>query len=72
MAGAELAQQLGRPPRPWEVADYLGVQGEEVVEALASDGCVTEAKAAKACKDMAAVDKAIASKTTSLRNAEGV
>lgn len=38
-AGQELTQLLGRSPRPSEVAAHLGVDVEEVIEALAMDGC---------------------------------
>jgi RNA polymerase sigma-B factor len=34
-----LAQALGRPPRPSEIAAKLDLDVEEVVEALAADGC---------------------------------
>jgi RNA polymerase sigma-B factor len=39
VAREELSQQLGRSPRPSEVADYLEVDPEEVIEALSTDGC---------------------------------
>lgn len=35
----DLNQQLGRPPRPLEVADQLGENVRDVIEALAIDGC---------------------------------
>jgi len=38
-AGAELNQELGRSPRPSELAERLNVSVEEISEALASDGC---------------------------------
>lgn len=38
-ANEELTQQLGRSPRPSEVARHLGVGVEELHEALAVDGC---------------------------------
>jgi RNA polymerase sigma-B factor len=38
-AGQELTHLLGRSPRPTEVAAHLGVDVEEVIEALAMDGC---------------------------------
>lgn len=38
-AEAEMFQQLGRSPRPSELADHLGVDHEQVVEALAANGC---------------------------------
>lgn len=43
IAGAQdvLEQQLGRSGRPQEVADHLGVDVADVVEALAADGCFT-------------------------------
>lgn len=40
-ASTELAQQLGRSPRPREVAAALEVDVEEVIEALAADGAFT-------------------------------
>jgi len=39
----ELSQTLGRSPRPSEVADYLDIDVEAVIEALAADGCFTPA-----------------------------
>ncbi|MCY4724718.1 sigma-70 family RNA polymerase sigma factor [Nocardioides sp. STR2] len=43
IAGAqeELESQLGRSPRPTEIATHLGEQTSDVVEALAADGCFT-------------------------------
>jgi RNA polymerase sigma-B factor len=38
-AGQELTHLLGRSPRPSEVAQHIGVDVEEVIEALAMDGC---------------------------------
>src|SRR3954466_1607841 len=38
-AGQELSHLLGRSPRPSEVAAHIGVDVEEVIEALAMDGC---------------------------------
>jgi len=38
-AQGELEQSLGRSPRPSEVAGHLGVDLDDVVEALAADGC---------------------------------
>jgi RNA polymerase sigma-B factor len=38
-AGQELTHLLGRSPRPSEIASHLGVDVEEVIEALAMDGC---------------------------------
>ncbi len=40
-ADAELFQRFGRSARPAEVAEELGVDEDQVVEALASDGCFT-------------------------------
>ncbi len=40
-ASGELAQDLGRAPRPSELAEHLGIPLENVNEALASDGCFT-------------------------------
>jgi RNA polymerase sigma-B factor len=37
----ELEPELGRSPRPSEVARHLGVELDDVVEALAADGCFT-------------------------------
>jgi RNA polymerase sigma-B factor len=37
----ELTQDLGRSPRPNEVAQYLEVPLEEIIEALSADGCFT-------------------------------
>jgi RNA polymerase sigma-B factor len=38
-AGQELTHTMGRSPRPSEIAAHLGVDLEDVVEALAMDGC---------------------------------
>ena len=38
-AGQELTHLLGRSPRPTEIASHLGVDVEDVIEALAMDGC---------------------------------
>src|SRR3954454_21487167 len=38
-AGQELTHTMGRSPRPSEIAAHLGVDVEDVVEALAMDGC---------------------------------
>ncbi len=40
-ASSELTQRLGRSPRPTEVAAELDVEVDEVIEALAADGCFT-------------------------------
>lgn len=40
-AESELTQTLGRSPRVPEVAAHLGVSEDEVLEALAADGCYT-------------------------------
>ncbi|WP_210649905.1 sigma-70 family RNA polymerase sigma factor [Nocardioides sp. SYSU D00065] len=40
-AQEELESQLGRSPRPTEVAAHLGEELDDVVEALAADGCFT-------------------------------
>jgi RNA polymerase sigma-B factor len=37
----ELTQDLGRSPRPNEVAQYLEVPLEDIIEALSADGCFT-------------------------------
>jgi RNA polymerase sigma-B factor len=42
-AAADLTQELGRSPRPSELAARLGADVEDVTEALASDGCFTPA-----------------------------
>jgi len=39
----ELRQTLGRSPRPSEVAQFLEVPVEEVIESLGADGCFTPA-----------------------------
>ena len=36
---SELTQQLGRPPRPSEIAAHLGIDLDLVVEALGANGC---------------------------------
>jgi RNA polymerase sigma-B factor len=41
VADAQLSQQLGRSPRPSEVAEHLGEDLENVNEALATVGCFT-------------------------------
>jgi RNA polymerase sigma-B factor len=38
-AEAELVQQLGRSPRPSEIAAHLGMEVDDVVEAMSADGC---------------------------------
>lgn len=38
-AEGDLAQELGRQPRPSELAAHLGVEMDEVTEALAAGGC---------------------------------
>jgi RNA polymerase sigma-B factor len=38
---SQLTQDLGRSPRPNEVAQYLEVPVEEIIEALSADGCFT-------------------------------
>jgi RNA polymerase sigma-B factor len=40
---SELSQTLHRSPRPSEVAQFLGIEEESVIEALAADGCFTPA-----------------------------
>ena len=42
-AEGELSASLGRSPRPSEVARFLDVPDEEVIEALSADGCFTPA-----------------------------
>jgi RNA polymerase sigma-B factor len=42
-AEAELSYQLGRSPKPKEIADHLDECTESVIEALASDGCFVPA-----------------------------
>ena len=37
----ELELELGRSPRPSEVAGHLGVELDDVIEALSADGCFT-------------------------------
>jgi RNA polymerase sigma-B factor len=38
-AREDLGQEMGRSPRPQELADHLGVELDVVIEALAADGC---------------------------------
>ena len=40
-ADSELTHQLGRSPKVTEVAAYLGVAEDDVLEALSADGCFT-------------------------------
>jgi RNA polymerase sigma-B factor len=40
-ADSELTHQLGRSPKVSEVAAYLGVAEDDVLEALSADGCFT-------------------------------
>ena len=40
-ADSELTHRLGRSPKVGEVAEYLGVAEDDVVEALSADGCFT-------------------------------
>jgi RNA polymerase sigma-B factor len=42
-AEGELLQDLGRSPRPSEIADHLGVEVDDVVEAMSADGCFAPA-----------------------------
>src|SRR3954447_4660084 len=42
-ASSELTQSRGRSPRPSEVAEFLGIDVESVIEALAADGAFTPA-----------------------------
>lgn len=42
-AESTLWQQLGRSPKPTEIADYLALPLDEVIEAMAADGCFTPA-----------------------------
>ena len=42
-ASTELSQTLHRSPKPSEVASYLSIDVDSVVEALAADGCFTPA-----------------------------
>jgi RNA polymerase sigma-B factor len=42
-AESELSYQLGRSPQPVEIAEHLGEGTENVIEALASDGCFVPA-----------------------------
>lgn len=43
LADGELANELGRAPRPVEIAEHLEAPVESVIEALASDGCFVPA-----------------------------
>jgi len=38
-AEGSLSQELGRAVRPTELADHLGLELDDVIEALAADGC---------------------------------
>jgi RNA polymerase sigma-B factor len=40
---SELYQQLGRAPRPSEIAEHLGMDLEQVIDALGATGCFTPA-----------------------------
>ena len=40
-AEEELTQSLGRPPRPAEIADYLEVSEDDVLEAIECGGCAS-------------------------------
>jgi RNA polymerase sigma-B factor len=42
-AESTLGQELGRSPKPTEIADHLGLPLDEVIEAMAADGCFTPA-----------------------------
>jgi RNA polymerase sigma-B factor len=42
-AEGELVQDLGRSPRPSEIADHLNIEVGDVVEAMSADGCFTPA-----------------------------
>jgi RNA polymerase sigma-B factor len=42
-ASNELSQSLHRSPKPREVAEFLGIDVDSVIEALAADGCFTPA-----------------------------
>jgi RNA polymerase sigma-B factor len=42
-ASSELAQDLHRSPKPSEIAKFLDIEVESVIEALAADGCFTPA-----------------------------
>ena len=42
-AESVLCQELGRSPKPTEVADHLGLPVDDVVEAMAADGCFSPA-----------------------------
>jgi RNA polymerase sigma-B factor len=39
----ELYQQLGRAPRPSEIAEHLGLELEQVIDALGANGCFAPA-----------------------------
>ncbi len=39
----ELYQQLGRAPRPSEIAEHLGIELEQVIDALGAQGCFAPA-----------------------------
>jgi len=40
---ADLYQQLGRAPRPSEIANHLGLEREQVIDALGAQGCFAPA-----------------------------
>jgi RNA polymerase sigma-B factor len=42
-AEGKLAQDLGRSPRPSELADHLGIEVGDVTEAMSADGCFAPA-----------------------------
>jgi RNA polymerase sigma-B factor len=42
-AESTLWQELGRSPKPTEIADHLALPLDEVIEAMAADGCFTPA-----------------------------
>jgi RNA polymerase sigma-B factor len=42
-AEGQLVQRLGRSPQPSEMADHLGIEVDEVIEAISADGCFAPA-----------------------------
>jgi RNA polymerase sigma-B factor len=42
-AEGELTQELGHSPRPSEIADHLGIDVNDVIEAMSADGCFAPA-----------------------------
>ena len=71
-ARSELEQQLGRSPRPSEVADRLEVDLEAVIEALSTEGCFAPASLDKPVSDQSqtSIGEQLVSGREDLRAAE--